>query len=437
MDLAVVGAPASGETHMQNVERQIRALIREHHRLMSTVEQLSSSAAEAKLSAATRIQQEIINMAYEFREANLASRCGSISAVHINTTGAVMPKPIAQMNNAQPATISEKVALDGASAFSINNNNNNHSISDNNNYKTDPDASFDYVVKAPKKVPLPIVAPNLVFHNPAGTSPGVKFGAPPSAVFIIKVPPNQTGPLNIVTLQQNGITNGASITAPVNGLQVNGVVVKAVAPGSKGNFLPKPVIIDDSKVTSAPSPLITHKLAVQATKNIETRLQKVPEERNTLPPFEFEENEEDKVCKGVKKQAWFLGHLSLCTPERFRELSERRTERRRRKTANPHFSSAAVEERRRQETERKRKKTTSSDGKNKAELKEELQLQAEKLRTEKAELLKKHEEARQRLTEERLRTRMLVDQQRTVEQMLERLRKFMSIVAENRPPLCA
>lgn len=117
--------------------------------------------------------------------------------------------------------------------------------------------------------------------------------------------------------------------------------------------------------------------------------------------------------------------LPLCS--RFRELSERRTERRRRKTANPHFSSAAVEERRRQETERKKKKTTISDGKNKvivttlrnrlcitqlwltldgesvpianmpkstfqAELKEELKQQAEKLRTEKAELLRKHEE---------------------------------------------
>ena len=50
---------------------------------------------------------------------------------------------------------------------------------------------------------------------------------------------------------------------------------------------------------------------------------------------------------------------------RFRELSERRTERRRRKTANPHFSSAAVEERRRQENERKKKKTAVTDGKNK------------------------------------------------------------------------
>lgn len=140
------------------------------------------------------------------------------------------------------------------------------------------------------------------------------------------------------------------------------------------------------------NPTIRPQLAVQATKNIETRLQRLPEERTTLPPFEFEDTEENKVTQGLKQQAWFLSHLSLCTPERlvdvdftiavdrdpscecswpisipsrFRELSERRTERRRRKTANPHFSSAAVEERRRQETERKKKKTTISDGKNK------------------------------------------------------------------------
>lgn len=99
------------------------------------------------------------------------------------------------------------------------------------------------------------------FFCSAGTSPGIKFGAPPSAVFIIKVPPNQTGPLNIVTLQQNGITNGANIPAPVSGLQMNGVVVKAVTPSKKSNSMPKPIQIDDSKVTSAPSPLITHKVS--------------------------------------------------------------------------------------------------------------------------------------------------------------------------------
>ena len=120
-----------------------------------------------------------------------------------------------------------------------------------------------------------------------------------------------------------------------------------------------------------------------------------------MPPLESEETEEKRVTQGLKQQTWFLSHLGLCTPERFvsrllifdtveilrrektnlvcrceaspillillrfRELSERRTERRRRKTANPHFSSAAVEERRRQENERKRKKTNHSDGKNK------------------------------------------------------------------------
>ncbi|OQR72564.1 hypothetical protein BIW11_01279, partial [Tropilaelaps mercedesae] len=51
----------------QTVERQLRSLIREHHRLIEAAEQLGSPAADSKLRAATRIQQEIINKAYQLK----------------------------------------------------------------------------------------------------------------------------------------------------------------------------------------------------------------------------------------------------------------------------------------------------------------------------------------------------------------------------------
>ena len=149
------------------------------------------------------------------------------------------------------------------------------------------------------------------------------------------------------------MTNTATtITAPgVNGIQMNGVVV---APCNTNSQSPKLVqIVNDPRVVSAPSPLITHKvrelentpglrfrgqvikipttkvsflfrrllsqLAVQATKNIETRLQKPPPEEQILrpPTSELDETGAPKVAQGLKQQAWFLSHLSLCTPERF------------------------------------------------------------------------------------------------------------------------
>lgn len=64
-------------------------------------------------------------------------------------------------NIAQPSSVSDEVAFDGSSATS------NKINSDNN--KPELAVPFDFVVKPPKRVSLPVVASNLVFHNPAGT----------------------------------------------------------------------------------------------------------------------------------------------------------------------------------------------------------------------------------------------------------------------------
>ncbi|OQR72968.1 hypothetical protein BIW11_01210 [Tropilaelaps mercedesae] len=316
------------------------------------------------------------------------------------------------------------------------------------------------------------------------------------ALFIIKVPPSQAGQFNIVTVQPqlnpvngrtnlsglNGITGVVNgIGSAVNGLPVNGAVVvnnlnglplnnltslaslnttlsNAINSGFNNNNTinnnnNNTLQLNNCKIVSVPSPVAVQKVSVQQMKKLEDESQcgrafavsspgalstqyDSSSRASAIDDMDLVRGADvlfEKVARTHEQQTWFLANLGLCTRDKYRALSERRKERRRRKTANPQFSSAAMEERRKLESLRRKKKLVIPDGMSKLAFKEELEQRAERLKMERQELLKKHEQAQQRLLEERTRSQALSDEHRSMEETLERLRSFVTMLAEQRP----
>ncbi|XP_022645675.1 uncharacterized protein LOC111243811 isoform X3 [Varroa destructor] len=525
--------------YFQTVERQLRSLIREHHRLIETAEQLGSSAADSKLRAASRIQQEIINKAYQLKYVSEVYRDSMKVPSHVN--GDIpLPKSLAQKQLIAQSTVSvsketpqaakddfqlvaDRVVIkkrknapepdsqkDSSQIKFSSKINTSGAQSDSSATPTASVATALTPLSAgttikqdatTKPVSLPVINSNVLVHQQQATTNGIVAtptglklpSAAKPALFIIKVPPSQAGQFNIVTVQPhlnavsnrnglNGITgvvNGIGVGGTVNGLPVNGTVVLNNLNGLPLNNLTSlanlnttlsnalngginnnnsinnnnTLQLNNCKIVSVPTPVTVQKVAAQPSAkhleddapsrralsvaspsllSVQCEISSRTFDADDASPPRCAGAMFEKVARTHKQQAWFLANIGLCTRDKHRELLERRKERRRRKTANPQFSAAAMEERRRLESLRRKKKLVIPDGKSKLEFKEELEQRAEKLKSEREELLKKHEQTQQRLLEERTRTQILNEEHRVMEETLERLRSFVTLLAEER-----